>query len=85
LVTLPLAVLLLALAPLPVLPVLALEELDGLLLHAAVVAASASSVAPSAYRVLFAALLIHSLHCRWRGSRALIVDPRTRQRNGLPH
>jgi hypothetical protein len=61
LVTLPLPVLLLALAPLPV---LALEELDGLLLHAAVAAASASSVAPSAYRVLFAALLIHSLHCR---------------------
>ncbi len=61
--TLPLAAPLLALAPLPVLPLLALEELDGLLPHAAVAAASASSVAPSAYRVLFAALLLHSLHC----------------------
>ena len=54
----------LALLPVPlVLPVL--EELDGLLLHAAVVAAaSASRAALIAYRVLFAALLIHSLHCR---------------------
>ena len=43
----------------------ALDELDEPLLHPAVVAAaSASRVAPSAYRVLFAALLIHSLHCR---------------------
>jgi hypothetical protein len=56
-----------ALAPLPV-PLAApvLEELDGLLLHAAVAAASASAVAPTAYRVLFTALLIHSLHCQCR-------------------
>jgi hypothetical protein len=57
----------LALLPVP-LAAPVLEELDGLLLHAAVVAASASasSVAPSAYRVLFTALLIHSLHCQCR-------------------
>ena len=55
----------LALLPVP-LAAPVLEELDGLLLHAAVAAASASSVAPTAYRVLFAALLIHSLHCQCR-------------------
>ena len=57
----------LALLPEPAAPpVPVLDELDGLLLHAAVAAASASSVAPIAYLVLFAALLIDSLHCRRR-------------------
>ena len=57
----------LALLPVP-LAAPVLEELDGLLLHAAVAAASASAsaVAPTAYRVLFTALLIHSLHCQGR-------------------